>query len=414
MAIFSSSASAHGAVGMVDHKCVLRIGPDIISFSSRQPDDYPQVELCDELPESGKTIVTLDMQDEELRDMLIEVRIIEDDGKLYKYNCLPFLTDAELGSNAFFDLMTTIVYIPSKTYPTGILTYEYNFTKAGKFIGIVTVKNGHGQAYVSQFPFTVGQQRSIADADRLREENLRLQAELAKQQTLVTEIQAQKSAELKAKAAEAEAIKKVIAAEVERQEKIKASAAQSAIAQQQTEAAAKAETEKTQQETLPHTEEELAVHAATEDILSCSNSKVIKQLSEMYNKNKMRIQSNYGGANIAMMFTVNLMHGSPPTFKAIRTVSTDYPVRGITCKVRIEYNNPVITNKDLGVDTTCKHSKEECDKEEASKRQFSESLGFEYSDDILHIDPIDLNYSAQVTDDGKQVVVRICDPVGCD
>ncbi|MGH6794534.1 MAG: hypothetical protein ACREDH_04885, partial [Methylocella sp.] len=26
----------------------------------------------------------------------------------------------------------------------------------GKFIGIVTVKNAHGQTYVSQFPFSVG------------------------------------------------------------------------------------------------------------------------------------------------------------------------------------------------------------------------------------------------------------------
>ncbi|MGB8899326.1 MAG: hypothetical protein WCC90_08940, partial [Methylocella sp.] len=35
--------------------------------------------------------------------------------------------------------------------------FEHTFPENGKFIGIVTVKNGHGQTYVSQFPFSVGQ-----------------------------------------------------------------------------------------------------------------------------------------------------------------------------------------------------------------------------------------------------------------
>ncbi|PNE12023.1 MAG: hypothetical protein CR217_05330, partial [Beijerinckiaceae bacterium] len=42
------------------------------------------------------------------------------------------------------------------TYPTGTLTFEHTFPENGKFIGIVTVKNAHGQTYVSQFPFSVG------------------------------------------------------------------------------------------------------------------------------------------------------------------------------------------------------------------------------------------------------------------
>jgi hypothetical protein len=43
-----------------------------------------------------------------------------------------------------------------KKYPTGTLTFEHTFPETGKFIGIVTVKNDHGQTYVSQFPFSVG------------------------------------------------------------------------------------------------------------------------------------------------------------------------------------------------------------------------------------------------------------------
>ena len=51
----------------------------------------------------------------------------------------------------------TIIYLPPKKYPTGTLTFEHTFPENGKFIGIVTVRNEHGQTFVSQFPFAVGQ-----------------------------------------------------------------------------------------------------------------------------------------------------------------------------------------------------------------------------------------------------------------
>ncbi|MGH6800284.1 MAG: hypothetical protein ACRECZ_02525, partial [Methylocella sp.] len=50
----------------------------------------------------------------------------------------------------------TITHVLPKTYPTGTLNFEHTFPETGKFIGIVTVKNAHGQTYVSQFPFSVG------------------------------------------------------------------------------------------------------------------------------------------------------------------------------------------------------------------------------------------------------------------
>jgi hypothetical protein len=47
--------------------------------------------------------------------------------------------------------------LPPKKYPTGTLTFQHNFPENGKFVGIVTVRNEHGQEFVSQFPFAVGQ-----------------------------------------------------------------------------------------------------------------------------------------------------------------------------------------------------------------------------------------------------------------
>ena len=155
MVLSASAAHAHGGVGMRDNRCVLRIGPDIMFFTGYQPQNSRE-EFCDDIPTTGQMVVALDMQDSELRDMLTEIRIIMPEGNQRTMNGLPFLTDAELGSPQVLDPVT-ITYVPPKTYPTGTLTFEHTFPDNGKFIGIVTVKNAHGQTYVSQFPFSVGQ-----------------------------------------------------------------------------------------------------------------------------------------------------------------------------------------------------------------------------------------------------------------
>jgi hypothetical protein len=155
MVLSASAAYAHGGVGMQDNRCVLRIGPDIMFFTGYQPQNSRE-EFCDDIPTTGQTVVALDMQNSELRDMLTEIRIIKDEGNHIKMNGLPFLTDAELGSPQLLDPVTITHLLPKK-YPTGTLTFEHTFPENGKFIGIVTVTNAHGQTYVSQFPFSVGQ-----------------------------------------------------------------------------------------------------------------------------------------------------------------------------------------------------------------------------------------------------------------
>jgi hypothetical protein len=154
MVLSASAAHAHGGVGMVDNRCVLRIGPDIMFFTGYQP-QYSRDEFCDDIPSTGQMVVALDMQDAELRDMLTEIRIIKDEGNHTTMNGLPFLTDAELASPQVLDPVTITHLLPKK-YPTGTLTFEHTFPETGKFIGIVTVKNERGQTYVSQFPFSVG------------------------------------------------------------------------------------------------------------------------------------------------------------------------------------------------------------------------------------------------------------------
>jgi hypothetical protein len=154
--LLSSGAYAHGGVGMQDNRCVLRIGPDLMFFTGYQPQNSRE-EFCDDVPNIGQTVVALDMQELELRNMLTEIRLIKDDGTHTQMNGLPFLSDAELANKAALDAVS-IAYFPPKKYPTGTLTFEHTFPENGKFIGIVTVENDHGQRFVSQFPFSVGQQ----------------------------------------------------------------------------------------------------------------------------------------------------------------------------------------------------------------------------------------------------------------
>ena len=153
--LLTSAAYAHGGVGMVDNRCVLRIGPDLMFFTGYQPQSSRE-EFCDDIPSIGQTVVALDMQDTELRSMLTEIRIIKDNGTHTRMNGLPYVTDEELASKELLDPVT-ISYLPPKKYPTGTLTFEHTFPETGKFIGILTVQNEHGQTYVSQFPFSVGQ-----------------------------------------------------------------------------------------------------------------------------------------------------------------------------------------------------------------------------------------------------------------
>jgi len=152
--LFASGAYAHGGVSVQNNKCIMKIGPDIMYFTGYQP-QFSRQEFCDDIPNAGQMVVALDMQQKELRDMKTEIRIIKDTGLHTTLNGYAYLTDAELGDINKLEEESVYHLKPNK-YPTGTLTFEHNFPETGKFIGIVTVTNDHGQTYVSQFPFTVG------------------------------------------------------------------------------------------------------------------------------------------------------------------------------------------------------------------------------------------------------------------
>ena len=140
-ALAGATAHAHGGLSMDQDMCKLRVGRYLMHFVGYQPDSAAATEFCEDIPQTGRTVVVLDYIDAELRDLPAEVRIIRD-----------------TGSEANLDEIT-VFHLPAAVHPTGTLHFEHVFTEPGKFVGLVSV--GGAEKLVSRFPFSVGKPRSM-------------------------------------------------------------------------------------------------------------------------------------------------------------------------------------------------------------------------------------------------------------
>jgi hypothetical protein len=153
MPLLASEAFGHGGVTMENDVCILRVGASTIHFTGYQP-RHSYKEFCEDIPYTGETIIVLDLVDSDLRDMSTEVRVVRDPGGGGVPIGRRVLTEAELKSSEV--LAATEAYMPPARYPNGTVKFEHDFEDAGQYIGIVTIRNAHGQEYISQFPFMVG------------------------------------------------------------------------------------------------------------------------------------------------------------------------------------------------------------------------------------------------------------------
>ncbi|QGM98951.1 hypothetical protein [Methylocystis parvus] len=136
-----TGASAHGGVKLEQDECVLHIGQSAMHFIGYQRTGEEQ-EFCEDIAQTGPTVIALQAVSDELRDMAIGIRIIKDVGG--EANEKGDLTAA------------TIVKLDPKVYRNGIMTFEHDFKDAGHYVGIVTVRDDLGNEWVSRFPFSVG------------------------------------------------------------------------------------------------------------------------------------------------------------------------------------------------------------------------------------------------------------------
>lgn len=141
LVILISKSFAHGGLSLDEDYCVLTVGKYEMHFSGYQPENNGPKEFCEDIPETGNTIVVLDFMDDELRSLPVEVRII---------------LDTEENNE---DLESITVYKKDyKIYKNGTISLRKNFENKGKFIGYVTVKD-ENNFIISEFPFSVGIER---------------------------------------------------------------------------------------------------------------------------------------------------------------------------------------------------------------------------------------------------------------
>lgn len=130
------SGVSHGGLSMDSDMCKLRIGAFNMHFAGYQPQANGNKEFCEDIPTAGETIIVMDAIEPALREMPIEVRIIEDTGDESKIDAV------------------TVLHLPPKIYETGSVPIQYSFSHPGKYVGLVTA--GDKGQFVSRFPFSVG------------------------------------------------------------------------------------------------------------------------------------------------------------------------------------------------------------------------------------------------------------------
>lgn len=145
---------AHGRAQMAanQEKCVAGLGSSFVQFSVYQARD-PSARFCTEIPDVGTATIVIDQAAAELREMTTDIRIIKDVG--LDVGAAGLSSDVVVAPETL-DPFTEKHLLP-KPYPTGIIEFEHKFTSPGQYLAMVTAKNDHGQVYVSEFPFRVGQ-----------------------------------------------------------------------------------------------------------------------------------------------------------------------------------------------------------------------------------------------------------------
>jgi hypothetical protein len=141
-ALIPAAATAHGAVTMENDVCKMQIGRLFMHFTGYQPQNS-RAEFCQDIPETGRAIIVLDMVDKQLRDTPISFAVVRTNGS----GAMPDL--------AAIDRKDIIVKLDRRTYPNGSIKADMMFTEPGDYVGMVIADIG--TPVMATFPFSVGQ-----------------------------------------------------------------------------------------------------------------------------------------------------------------------------------------------------------------------------------------------------------------
>lgn len=79
--LYTGAAMAHGKVAMEEDNCMRRIGENMIHLSAYQPQIDEGAHYCTEIPQTGETLLVVDLVDPALRTMPVGIEIIKGDDK---------------------------------------------------------------------------------------------------------------------------------------------------------------------------------------------------------------------------------------------------------------------------------------------------------------------------------------------
>jgi len=121
-------------------ECSAQMGPNVITFTFYQP-TQSRSQFCEDIPETGPTTIVVDTMQDELRDMRVELRIVEAD------------------PNGDDEAAPTEAYLPPAQFATGVIQLEHDFKRQGNYVALVRARSADGRKeYNARFAFSVGEE----------------------------------------------------------------------------------------------------------------------------------------------------------------------------------------------------------------------------------------------------------------
>ncbi|HMK90019.1 MAG TPA: hypothetical protein VK446_10370 [Methylocystis sp.] len=140
VSLFPPAAQAAGW-HYYDPDCPIALGSKSMKFVAMQPKRNID-RICDQLPDTGPTVVALDAPDAELREMNWDIRILRDSG-------------AKEGEEDVEN--ATVFRLPTEKHRNGMVNFDHSFQSADKYLLLIRLTSDDGATeYVGRHRFTVG------------------------------------------------------------------------------------------------------------------------------------------------------------------------------------------------------------------------------------------------------------------
>jgi len=140
-ALAARPALAKGGWHYYDPDCPIDLGAKKMKFVASQPKSTIE-RFCDAIPDAGPAVIALDAPDNELRDMIWDIRILRDQGK----------NDGEEDPDG--DLVFRLA--PEK-HRNGMVNFDTSFKNSGAYILFVELSSDDGtKKYTGRHHFTAG------------------------------------------------------------------------------------------------------------------------------------------------------------------------------------------------------------------------------------------------------------------